>query len=130
MRLAATLAAYSFAIGIPVLGFVGGALWLVRPDPAASREVRPAPIPPRIAESIERQKPFPPQETAPEPVKVMTEANVSLVPAQVHLPVIREPRPPARQQRKPRSQRAVAAVREASSSPPARLSTGRSDVPY
>src|SRR6185295_19812457 len=60
----------------------GGISWLLTPDPTLHQplEAKVAPIPPRIAESIERQAPVPVQE----PVRVapsappMQEATVSL----------------------------------------------------
>jgi len=134
MRLAGTLLSYAFAIGVLCAGLIGGVMWLVQPGAATSHEVRAAPIPPRIADSIERRKPIPVQESEPAPAKpVMTDANVSLTPAPVRPFKIRELNPPPKQHRKPRGETAVAAA----SAPAAAIrtaapavSTARSDVPY
>ena len=84
----------------------GGVWWLVTPDPLLQRptEAKAAPIPPRIAESIERRVPVPVQE--PQPVRVappstpLQEANVSLTPLSAV-------------ERKPNRSRVVKAVRPA-----------------
>ena len=63
----------------------GGVWWLVTPDPSVKLlavEARAAPIPPRIAESIERRVSVPVQEPQPvhaaPPPPPMQEANVAL----------------------------------------------------
>lgn len=133
MKLARTLLAYTLVIGVLCAGLINGVLWLVRPGPAISHEARAAPIPPRIAESIERKKPILIKESEPEPAKpattalpAMTEANVSLAPAPVRSFNIRE-LAPAKPKRKPREN----GVAESPAAPaPAAISTARSDFPY
>ena len=61
MTLARTLLAYALVIGVLCAGLIKGVIWLVQPGPAISREAHVAPIPPRIADSIERKKPIPVQ---------------------------------------------------------------------
>src|SRR3954467_15648610 len=85
MQFARTLLAYILAVGVLFSTLAGGVIWLVKPAPAVSQEARPAPLPQRMADSIERKKPFPVQEPTiaePKPVKpAMQEADVSLAPA-------------------------------------------------
>jgi len=73
-------------------GLAGGALWLARPDASqrATSPARAAPIPPRIAESIERRRPLP----APpaEPLAVATPAAVR--PTMQESNVALNPKPP------------------------------------
>src|ERR1043165_559308 len=115
-------------------GLISGTLWLVKPDPAVKLETRAAPIPPRIAESIERKKPLPVPvpSAAPEPVKpVMHEASASLT----NQPAvkIRELSPPPQKKAKRRGeQRQKSLVAEASPVAPATpaISTARTDFPY
>jgi hypothetical protein len=110
----------------------------VQPGPAISQEARPAPLPPRIAESIERKKPIPLEEPRieerrPEPLRpAMQEANVSLAPPPVYSPRTRVLSPPVTRPRKRRTEQA--AVREAPavsvSLRATTVSNGRSDSPY
>jgi hypothetical protein len=77
----ASFVCYVAVVGSRSLAPVYGAIWLARPAPSLKAEARAAPIPPRIAESIERKKDAHPRA---EPVEVkppppMTEANVALV---------------------------------------------------
>jgi hypothetical protein len=137
MKLAGILLFYTVAVGILFSTLAGGVIWLIRPGPAVSQEARPAPIPPRIADSIERRKPFPvaqpTEERKPEPVRpVLREANVSLAPAPVYSTEIRQLRPPAPQTRARRGERALAREIPAvsASAPAATVSAGRSDSPY
>ena len=102
MRLAGILFSYVLAIGILGAALIGGVMWLVTPGPAVSHEARIAPIPPRLADSIERKKPLPVPE--PEPAKpaiqdaaVMKEAPASLTQAPVRSFKIRELNPPPKQ---------------------------------
>jgi hypothetical protein len=134
MKLARILLFYALAVGALFSTLSGGVFWLVQPGPAVSREARPAPVPPRIAESIERRKPFPVaeriEERKPEAVRpVLQEANVSLAPAPVYSSGIRELRSPARQTRKQRGERARE-VPPVSASPLATVSAARSESPY
>lgn len=81
-----TLAAifgYLFLSALMLFGIGQGARWFVTPESpgAFSASPRAPVIPPRIAESIERKKPFVSEPPAALPAKpVMTEANVSLTP--------------------------------------------------
>lgn len=134
MKLVGTLLAYALTIGTLFAGLIGGVTWLVQPGPAISRQAHSAPIPPRIADSIERKKPIAVKEAAPEPAKpaiapAMTEANVSLAPAPSFK--IRE-RAPAPHRRKPQRERGVAQAGAPEPIPAARspLPTARSDFPY
>ena len=132
MRLARTLLCYIAAVGILCAALVGGAMRLIAPGAAIPQETRVAPIPPRLAESIERKRPVPVQEPdyRPEPAKpAMTEAAVSLTPAPVRSFKIRELTPPAKQQRKPRAEQGVAQAAPPAA-PAAIVTTARSDVPY
>jgi hypothetical protein len=133
MKLIGILVSYALAIGVLFSTLVGGVMWLVQPGPAISREARAAPIPPRIADSIERRKPIPVEEHRPEPVKpAMQEANVSLAPTPMRSTKIRELSAPVTQTRKRRSEQAgVRETRAVSTpSPAATISTARSDFPY
>ena len=117
------------AIGILCAGLIGGTLWLVQPGIAVSNEPRVAPIPPRIAESIDRKKPLPVKEE-PEPIKpAMKAANVSLTPAPPQTR-IRELSPPPKQTRKPRGERTVPTQEAAPAAPTAVVTTARTDVPF
>jgi len=143
MRLLGTLAAYLAVTATLFGGLVGGVLWLVRSDPTVAHAQRSGPIPPRIAESIERKTAPPPQQFVrqpvavkePEPVKpVMYEAQVALTPASRNVQV-RERATQTRVKRKPRRpERAIAAhtapPQEASSASTRSVSTARSDSPY
>ena len=133
MRLAGILLSYVLAIGFLFAGLVGGVTWLIQPGAAVSGEPRVAPIPPRIADSIERRKPLPVRAEEPESVKpVMKEVNVSLAPPPAGSFKIRELSPPAKQQRTRRDERGVASDQAVPAVPvPAPVvSTARSDFPY
>src|SRR6185295_14221889 len=78
MKILLTLLGYMAGTAALVGSLMSGVLWLVHPDPSFMREAKAAPLPPRIAESIERKR-------APEPVvepvsgkAPMVEANVVL----------------------------------------------------
>src|ERR1044072_672523 len=79
MRLARTLLSYIFVVGILCAALIGGAMWGITPGAAVSQEARVAPIPPRLAESIERRKPVPVREADPGP-GVAQEARVAPIP--------------------------------------------------
>lgn len=134
MKLAKILLAYALTIGVLCAGLIGGAMWLIQPSAAISHETRAAPVPPRIADSIERRKPIPVKESEPEPAKpAMKEADVSLAPAPVRSFKIRELAPPVKQKRKPRGDSAVAQVPTPAETPRSVspvVTTARSDVPY
>jgi hypothetical protein len=139
MQLARILLSYALVVGVLFSTLAGGVIWLLQPGPAVSQEARPAPIPQRIADSIERKKPFPVQEPAigepkPEPVKpAMLEANVSLAPTPASSSRFRQLSPPPREPRKRRSEPALARAAPpvpVSNSPAATVSAARSDFPY
>jgi hypothetical protein len=74
MNLALRLVLYAGITAGLVYGLASGIWWLVAPDPSLREplETKAAPIPPRIAESIERALPVPVQEpqsmrVAPQP---------------------------------------------------------------
>ena len=105
MRILATLLGYISAIALLVGVLTSGVFWLVRSDPTLIREARAVPIPPRIAESIERQKvpePLPEPIVKPPPRKAtLQEATVSLTtqPArQIRIPEMSTPPSKKRQQ--------------------------------
>lgn len=134
MKVLARLLAYAVTICLLAAGLIGGTLWLVKPDPTIKVETRDAPIPPRIAESIERKKPLPlPAAPAtPEPVKpVMHEASASLTNQPTFK--IRELSPPpqwkAKKRREPKQKSIVAEASPAAPAAPA-VSTARTDFPY
>ena len=79
-RSLAILAAYLLVSAGVLGGLLSGVFWLIQSEPTMAREQRQAPIPPRIAESIERKLvPPPPVVKAPEPIKqAMQEADVAL----------------------------------------------------
>lgn len=130
MRLARTLLSYIFVVGILCAALIGGAMWVITPGAAVSQEARVAPIPPRLAESIERRKPLPVREADPEPAKpAMKEAVVSLTPAPARSYKIRELTPPMRQKHKPRGEQGVAQAAAPAAAAPT-VTTARSDVPY
>ena len=131
MRLAGTLLSYVAAISVLCAGLIGGVMWLIQTGPGISHEARVAPIAPRIAESIERKKPFPVQVSEPAPAKpAMTEAKASLTPAPVRSLQIRELTPPPRHKRKPRGETAIAQQMPGATAPSAAVSTARTDFPY
>lgn len=134
-RSLAILAAYLLVSAGVLGGLLSGVFWLVQSEPTMAREQRPAPIPPRIAESIERKRvPPPPVVKEPEPIKqAMQEAEVALTqpPRKVQ---IRDLAPPPVKRKPRRDERALAsreapAPQEASASVRA-VSTARSDSPY
>jgi hypothetical protein len=132
-----TLVSYAVAVGVLVGGSVGGALWLGRPDPSVKYAARVAPIPPRIAESIERKRvPEPAPAPAlvpavvsePAPVKpavLEREAALTQTPAKIK---VRDLSPPSVKRKPPRDVQAT--VLHAAASPLAAVTTGRSDFPY
>jgi hypothetical protein len=139
-RSLAILAVYLLVSAGLLGGLFGGVFWLVQSEPAIAREQRSAPIPPRIAESIERKLvPLPPVVKEPEPIKqamqeqAMQEAQVALpqTPRKVQ---IRELAPqPVK--RKPRRDERAVALREAPAPQDVSaivrpVSTARSDSPY
>ncbi|MEA2870864.1 MAG: hypothetical protein QOH67_840 [Hyphomicrobiales bacterium] len=134
MNTLGTLVSYTVAVGVLVGGSVGGALWLGRPDPSVKYAARVAPIPPRIAESIERKRvpepapaPVPAVVSEPAPVKpavLEREAALTQTPAKIK---VRDLSPPSVKRKPPRE--TVATVLHAAASPVA-ITTGRTDFPY
>jgi hypothetical protein len=131
MRLLARLLIYTAVVGVLAAGMVGGALWLIQPDATMMRQARAAPVPPRIADSIERRKPLPVPVAAPapEPAKPpMQMAPVSLT----HQPTLKTrdlSPPPARKRDKRRENKPVVAEARPVSVPQA-VTTARTDFPY
>ena len=70
MRALSGLIAYTAVVCLLAGGVILGARWLMEVAPTLKREVRAAPIPPRIADSIERKKGLPIQAAAPTPTPV------------------------------------------------------------
>ncbi len=134
MMLLRTLLAYTCMIGVLCAGLIGGVTWLVQPGAAVPHEAYVAPIPPRIADSIERKKPIL-VKAEPEPAKpvepaqpAMQEQNASLAPAPAFR--IRELTPQTKHPRKPR-ERAIAQDARAALAPSvSTVTTARSDFPY
>lgn len=133
MNLAVRLLLY---IGVTAGLFGGlalGVLWLVQPDPSIPqqpKETRARPVPPRIADSIERKlAPLP--VAAPEPLPVrpaMREGNAALV---TSVPTVRELSKPAakKRARKPaREEGAVTADQAPAAYAP--VNRGRTDFPF
>jgi hypothetical protein len=134
-RSLAILAAYLLVSAGLLGGLLSGVFWLVQSDPTIAREQRSVPIPPRIAESIERKLvPPPPVVKEPEPIKqAMQEAEVALpqTPRKVQIRDL-APQPV---KRKPRRDERAVALREAPAPQEASaivrpVSTARSDSPY
>jgi hypothetical protein len=90
-----TLVCYLAATSALASALAGGIVWLVRTDATESAPARVTATPPRIADSIERKKPVPPQvpETAQARSRPMQQANVALSQPTPKW-VIRELRPP------------------------------------
>jgi hypothetical protein len=142
MKLLGILIAY-VAVSAGLFGALsGGVFWLLQADPTAAREQRAAPIPPRIAESIER-KSAPIAQVAvmePAPVKpIMQEAPVALTqpPRRVQIRELASPSLPSSVKRKPRrgeqniaAQPASPSQEASSANVRAAVSTARTDNPY
>jgi hypothetical protein len=131
MRFLARLLTYTAVVCALAGGMVGGTLWLLQPDATMTREARAAPIPPRIADSIERRKPtpVPVAAPAPEPAKpVMQTAPASLT----HQPTfrIRDLSPPPPPKRNKRRERAPVVAQAPPVSLPQAVTTARTDFPY
>ena len=129
MKTVVSLVSYTVAVGLLLGCLVSGGFWLVQPDPSLKQEPRVAPIPPRIAESIDRKR-MPVPEPAIEPALVKP-AMIAADAALTHQPPkikIRELSRPPTKRKPPRAHRAV--VAEAAAVPARVVSTGRSDFPY
>ena len=142
MKLLVVLLTYLGAGAGLLAALMGGVLWLVRPDPTIAQERRVPPIPPRIADSIERKKAPPAPVTPaalietnvePEATKpAMKEADAALTQAPLKVQ-IRETKPRRPIKPKPGDGRSVASheatpAREAPA--PGVRPLARSDFPY
>jgi hypothetical protein len=129
-RLIAAFVGYLAVTSVLAGGLLGGVIWLTRPDAAESAPAQVAPIPPRIADSIERKKTTVPPPAALMPVKVMQEANASLSQPTAKW-VIRELTTPRARKRemRPRSAAPARGPADANAAAPfnAAPMTGRSD---
>jgi len=131
MRVLAGLLAYAAVVCLLAGGVIRGTLWLIEPDPSIKWETKAAPIPPRIAESIERKKPLPVPAVAAtsEPVKpVMQEAAASLTSPPTFR--IRELGPPSPKKAKKRREQKPVVAEAPTTSVPQAVSTARTDFPY
>lgn len=126
---------YVVIVGGLTLALAQGARWLVSADPGARPAVHRPPLPPRIAESIERRKEPAPPPPAPAvakpfvPQPVMQQAAVALHPPPAPLRDSRRSKPGRRHPPKPGQGIDTQAPPAA---PPAQpvVTTARSDVPY
>jgi hypothetical protein len=142
MRTLAAALAYTIIAAAMAYGFVAAATWLVASDASAPIVARAAPpIPPRIAESIERRMarvPEQPRDPPPAPASLkpaLQEASVSLVarpPVEVNVRNTMAAPAPIRLRQKPRSQQAdtitPSAIEVSRATMP--IATARSDIPY
>jgi hypothetical protein len=129
-KLFAILLCYLAATSVLASVLLGSLFWLIRTDPTESAPARAAPIPPRIADSIERRKmALPPPETPapPAPARPMQAANVALKQPPAARWVIRE-LTPARPKGRRAKQPTVRAPAQASA-PGYAVPTGRDDNP-
>jgi hypothetical protein len=128
-KLIATLVGYLAVTSVLAGGLLGGVFWLTRTEGAESATVRVAPLPPRIAESIERKKAVTPPQAPPVasvPSRPMQEANVSLSQPTSAKWVIRELTPLRAKKREVRS-RNLAPPADAAAPSEAAPTTVRSD---
>jgi hypothetical protein len=137
MTLLARCISYVVIVSVVSLGFALGAVWLLRPDASAARAAHTPPLPPRIADSIERKKdppapPAPAIAAGPALPETRQDANAALHPLPPRQ-VIRELKVqrPARPRREPVQEARNAQMQASTSFPqPAGVTTARSDVPY
>jgi hypothetical protein len=132
MTILLTLLGYVAGNAALVVGLVSGVLWLVQPDPSLMREAKAAPIPPRIAESIERKKvPEPVAESLPHK-SPMLEASVALTAQSAPKLKIRElGSPPAKKwKRKPLDDDRTLIVQAKNQSSSEVRASARNDSPY
>lgn len=130
MKTLLTLLGYLAGTAALAGSLMGGVFWLIQPDPSLLREAKAAPVPPRIAESIERKKT---PEPVVEPVKVpLVEASVALTMPSVAKIRIRElVRPPAnKQNRQPRNDGRTLSVSAEIPPSPAVRTLSRNNSPY
>jgi hypothetical protein len=135
MNIALAMLGYLAAAATLAGGLAGGVVLLARTgDPqgvAAPRRV--APIPPRIADSIERRKPIAQPPAAPPAVTrqvavgpIMHDANVAL-PRTVPMKSVHREQPPKKRKKRFAPQ---APASEQNASPASTVTTARSDNPY
>ena len=139
MNIAIAMLGYLAAAAALAGGLTGGVVLLARPGDAQSAAAprRAAPIPPRIADSIERRKPIPQPPAAPLAVAkqvevgpIMQDANVALTPTLPVKSVHRQQPPPPKKRRKQPTPQASAAAFEQGTSTASAVTTARSDNPY
>jgi hypothetical protein len=138
MRTLSALLGYVVSAALLMGVLWGGVFWLVRPDPSLTQGAKAAPIPPRIADSIERKK-LPDSIETPAAVKAvvhepMQEANAALTRPTPSFK-IRELSPLPTEKRKRKSKEERAATASLDTAPDTRLAprsvaTGRTDFPY
>jgi hypothetical protein len=138
MNIAIAMVGYLAAIGALAAGLAGGVVLLARPGDAQSAAApqRGAPIPPRIADSIERKKPIPQPPAAPIAVAkqvevglTMHESNVALSRTPVKF-VVQQLPPPPKMRRKQSAPQTSAAAFEQGAPRASTVTTARSDNPY
>ena len=129
MNLATTISSYVLATAVLAGGLTCGVSWLISSDGAPVAQAKPAQLPPRIAESIERRKAMiPPIVSLPPARPVMQEANVALRPEQGIKQVVREvARVPLGMKQRPRPKTPPATE---INRPAALVTTARTDTPY
>ena len=139
MNIAIAMLGYLAAAAALAAGLAGGVVLLARPGDAQSAAApqRVAPIPPRIADSIERRKPIPQPPAAPIAVAkqvevgpIMQDANVALAPTLPLKSVHRQQPPPPKKRRKQSTPQVSAAAFVQGASTPSTVTTARSDNPY
>lgn len=139
MNIAIAMLGYMAGAAALAGGLAGGVLFLARSGDSQTTAAprRGAPIPPRIAESIERRKPLaqPPAEqlAVVTPVAVrptMQESNVALTPKASTKFVIRQPPSPPKKPTKKFTPRASTAALEQGAPTAPAVTTARSDNPY
>jgi hypothetical protein len=138
MNIAIAMLSYLAAAAALAGGLAGGVVLLARPGDAQSAAAaqRVAPIPPRIADSIERKKPIPQPPAAPLAVAkqvevgpMMQDANVAISRTPMKF-VVRELPPPPKKRRKQSTQQASAAAVQQGASTASAVTTARTDNPY
>ena len=144
VNLVRILFGYAIMIAGLSIALLGPLFWLLTPDPTLRPEPRVAPLPPRIAESIERKRVLPvvqpervvPATDGPAALPEMNEAPAVLPGKQVSVALPVEPvakkralSAPHRGPRKPRPP-AERNAREFERSPTPPVTTARTDFPY
>jgi hypothetical protein len=141
MRTLSALLHYALAIVTLACGLAAGAWWLIASGPLQARADKPpAPIPPRIAESLERKAAREPERPKEPARPAMQQANVSLAVQQpapqfrirelARSPQIAQRKKSSRDQKDQKKERApiTPAAIEAGSAPA--VTTARTDFPY